>query len=382
MPTYSISGSVGKSGAGAKVFLTLNITGGGGGSYAGLWMEQAQVIADSNGNYTFAGLTANPYGYLGDGTTNGNVIGYRVTPALWGFEFSPFSSDQVITAANITGVNFTKSRVYSLVQEYVANFSGTQNPLTNWTQVLDDPTGLQATSGQCEGLGDETGANTSPSGAYPSTYIPSSADCYSKSTLAAANDNDLFGASLRTDASAASVGFGTEFYAGAGTAGDNGFQILDNVINLPVFTGQGFLTADSSPYTVQVGDAVILLIRGTNLYLFLNPAAAPTTFIPVGAGSSTNTPAVGLIALQIDLSTTDHTTSAWSAFSAGIVRSAAFHGGGGQRQRYIRGIWHRYISYDRSYLQPCGRNKLQQNSDHGHQPRVTVHRVIDYFRHK
>jgi hypothetical protein len=325
VPTNSISGSLGKAGAGATVFLTQNITGGGGGGYAGLWPELAETVADASGNYMFSGLTSNPFDYLGD-PTNGSVVGYRVTPAGFGSEFAPFSSDQVLSGVNITGVNFTKNRTYTLVHEYSADFSGSQNPLTNWTQIADDPTGLQSVSGQCQALGDAA-ASTSPSGAYPSAYTPSSADCYSKSTFAALNDADFMGASLRTDDNADTVGFGIEYYGLLGTPNDGGFQLLDNSVNFPMFTGLGFLNG-TFPHTLQVGDAVIFIARGANFYIFLNPAASPTTFTPLAAGSSAAASTSNFVAVQMDIATADHTTSALSAFSAGRVQSAPFSSGG------------------------------------------------------
>jgi hypothetical protein len=327
MPTNSISGSLGAAGAGATVFLTLNITGGDPSGYAGLWMEQAETVADGSGNYSFAGLTSNPFDFLGV-STNGSVVGYRITPVLFGAEFTPFSSDQVLSGSDITGVNFSVSSHYSLVQEYVADFSGTHNPLPNWTQVSDDPTGLQTVGGLCQALGDDADGTT-PSGAYPSVYVPSSADCYSKSTLGAMNDQDLLAAEIRADSSAASLGFGIEYYGSAGTPNDGGLQVLDIAANNALMTGLGFLNVGTFPHTWQIGDAVILITRGQNTYAFLNPAAAPSTYIPLGGGTSTNSPAVGFTPIQLDVATSDFTTSSWSAFSAGKVIAASPGSGGG-----------------------------------------------------
>lgn len=318
MPTFSISGTLGAAGAGAIVFLTQNITGGTPSGFAGIWPALAQVTADGSGNYSFTGLTANPFDFEGD-PDNGQVVAYRVTPVLFGVEFSPFSSDQVITAADITGVNFVKQRTYTLVNEFTANFSGTQNPLTDWTTFDDDATGLQSISGLCSGLGDED-ASTAPSGAYPSAYVPSSADCYCISKLSAMNDNDVLNATIRTATTVESTGFGIEYFGTLGSANDGGVQILDNVINGPLFTGMGF-EVGTFPGTFNVGDNIVFLVRGTNVYLFLNPASASTTHVPLAAGASSNSPTVGLIGLQMDLATADHTTSSWSAFSAGRVDS-------------------------------------------------------------
>lgn len=74
--TWSISGNAGV--AGATV------------SYSGTAM--GSVTADGSGNYSITGLS------------NGS---YTITPSLAGYTFSPTSSNQTVSSANITGVNFT-----------------------------------------------------------------------------------------------------------------------------------------------------------------------------------------------------------------------------------------------------------------------------------
>ena len=76
---FVISGSCGASGAGATVLL-------GGQSSA------STTAAGGTGNYSFAGLAP--------GT-------YYITPELTGAEFSPSDQTVVITAADVTGINFT-----------------------------------------------------------------------------------------------------------------------------------------------------------------------------------------------------------------------------------------------------------------------------------
>ena len=77
--TYSISGAVTVSGAGlAGVTLRLN-TG-------------AAAVTDAGGNYSFTVLP------------NGS---YTITPSLAGYAFNPVNTLQVVSGANVTGVNFT-----------------------------------------------------------------------------------------------------------------------------------------------------------------------------------------------------------------------------------------------------------------------------------
>jgi hypothetical protein len=76
LTTYSISGNAGV--ANATV------------SYSGT--ATGSVTCDGSGNYTISGLA------------NG---GYTITPSLAGYTFSPTSSNQTVSGANITGVNFT-----------------------------------------------------------------------------------------------------------------------------------------------------------------------------------------------------------------------------------------------------------------------------------
>lgn len=81
--TYSISGAVTLSGAGIPgVIVTLSGEGTG------------SMLTDTNGKYTFTDLA---------------VGNYTITPAKFGYTFTPTSSVQNVEGANISGANFTGS---------------------------------------------------------------------------------------------------------------------------------------------------------------------------------------------------------------------------------------------------------------------------------
>ena len=88
---YSLGGNVGVGGA------TVNYTGAATGS----------VTADANGNYILPTLPAGSY---------------TITPSLTGYTFSPTDSAQVVSTANITGVNFTATPVSGGVSTQVGAF--------------------------------------------------------------------------------------------------------------------------------------------------------------------------------------------------------------------------------------------------------------------
>jgi hypothetical protein len=78
VPTWSISGNVSTSGAGASVALSGAAT--------------ASLTADASGNYSFTGLA------------NG---AYVVTPTKSGLSFNPTSQNTTVNNGNVSGVNFT-----------------------------------------------------------------------------------------------------------------------------------------------------------------------------------------------------------------------------------------------------------------------------------
>lgn len=95
VPTYSISGSAGTTGA--------TVTAG-----------SASATSDGSNNYTITGLTAGSY---------------TVTPTKSGCTFSPASSPVTITASNVTGVNFTATCSSSTL------FTNGLDSSTGWTVV-------------------------------------------------------------------------------------------------------------------------------------------------------------------------------------------------------------------------------------------------------
>jgi hypothetical protein len=102
--TFSITGSAGTAGA------TISWSGTASGS----------TTADGSGNYTISGLS------------NGS---YTITPSKTGFTFSPTSSNQTVSGANITGVNFTVGNAYSVPDCRVAPF-GPNTGVTNQGTIL------------------------------------------------------------------------------------------------------------------------------------------------------------------------------------------------------------------------------------------------------
>ena len=81
-PTYSISGTITKSGGGALSGVTMTLSGAGSGT----------AKTNGSGNYTFSGL--------GSGS-------YTVTPSPDGYTFNPISKQVTISGANVTSISFT-----------------------------------------------------------------------------------------------------------------------------------------------------------------------------------------------------------------------------------------------------------------------------------
>jgi hypothetical protein len=85
--TYGISGQATLTGSGLSG-VTMALSG----------VSSGNAITDASGNYAFTGLD------------NGS---YTITPSKTGFTFSPTSSSQTVSGANITGVNFIATPVAS-----------------------------------------------------------------------------------------------------------------------------------------------------------------------------------------------------------------------------------------------------------------------------
>lgn len=97
--TFSISGTVTSGGTGLAG-VTMTLSGAGSGT----------TTTDASGNYTFSSLA------------NGS---YTITPGLTGFTFTPTSSPQTVSSADITGVTFTAAAVVVNVQLVACPGSGT-----------------------------------------------------------------------------------------------------------------------------------------------------------------------------------------------------------------------------------------------------------------
>lgn len=100
--TYIISGQVTSTGSGLSG-VTMTLSG----------ASSATAITDAGGNYTLTGLD------------NGS---YTITPGRTGYTFSPTSSPQTVSGANITAVNFTATSTLS-AQIVTCPPSGTDNVL-------------------------------------------------------------------------------------------------------------------------------------------------------------------------------------------------------------------------------------------------------------
>ncbi|MEE9398950.1 MAG: S8 family serine peptidase [Dehalococcoidales bacterium] len=98
-PTYSIFGSVTHNGTGLNG-VTITLSGAGSGN----------TTTDSNGDYSFSGLT------------NGS---YTVTPSLTGYTCDPSSSNVSVSGSNITGVDFNAFLItYSISGQVTSNGTG------------------------------------------------------------------------------------------------------------------------------------------------------------------------------------------------------------------------------------------------------------------
>ena len=103
--TYSISGTITKSGGGALAGVIITLSGAGSGT----------ATTDESGNYTLSGLA------------NGS---YTITPSLSGYTFSPAIKAVTVNGANVTAINFTATAnsndpITSLLNSFVPIPGGT-----------------------------------------------------------------------------------------------------------------------------------------------------------------------------------------------------------------------------------------------------------------
>ena len=129
--TYSISGTITKSGGGALAGVIITLSGAGSGT----------ATTDESGNYTLSGLA------------NGS---YTITPSLSGYTFSPANKAVTVNGANVTAINFTATAnsndpITSLLNSMVTIPAGTfmmgstdnKNGQAQWTTPVHQVT-LQA----------------------------------------------------------------------------------------------------------------------------------------------------------------------------------------------------------------------------------------------
>jgi hypothetical protein len=271
MATNTISGSLGTSGAGASVFFVETASG-------FFSQQKAAAIADANGNFTSLGLAQNAT--------------YLVIPVLYGAEFSPFSQSVPVVTSNVTGVNWSGSpSSYHLVQKFsdTMNRGGvTQDPIVGWTTFTSDAA-LQIVANAAQ----STDISGTTNGAYPTGYTPA-ADCFAQfSIVQVLDDQQLLLVKIRQAANPSILGYQLEAFGGVGVAKDAGFQIADTGANSVLFSSPGFADSHSPLYTMNVGDVLLLLARGNNIYMFRNK-------VPLGAGTSTSSPLAGLSGIEID----------------------------------------------------------------------------------
>ena len=118
--TYSISGQATSSGSGLSG-VTMTLSGG----------KSGTTITDASGNYTFTGLD------------NGS---YTITPSRTGFTFSPASSPQNVSGADITAVNFTATAVPVVTHSISGQVTMTGSGLSGVTMALSGASSATTTT--------------------------------------------------------------------------------------------------------------------------------------------------------------------------------------------------------------------------------------------
>jgi len=126
--TYGISGQATLTGSGLSG-VTMALSG----------VSSGNAITDASGNYAFTGLD------------NGS---YTITPSKTGFTFSPTSSSQTVSGANITGVNFIATPVAPAFSQadltgpwdVILFFTGSNSGWVHLTANTDGSGGVTVTS--------------------------------------------------------------------------------------------------------------------------------------------------------------------------------------------------------------------------------------------
>ena len=116
LSTHSISGTVTNNGSGISG-VTVSLSG----------TSSASTTTDVNGNYSFGSLAKGSY---------------TITPSLTGYTFSPSSSSQTLSNANISGVNFTESGSTIAVTTLAGSGTAGFNNATSTSASFNLPNGI------------------------------------------------------------------------------------------------------------------------------------------------------------------------------------------------------------------------------------------------
>jgi hypothetical protein len=143
--TYGISGQATLTGSGL-LGVTMALSG----------ASSGNAITDASGNYAFTGLD------------NGS---YTITPSKTGFTFSPTSSSQTVSGANITGVNFIATAVTSAFSQ--ADLTGTWDIIHSKTSSQAPGGGWFRVVGRFDGNGHLfVDDNTTFQSTNPEDFVP------------------------------------------------------------------------------------------------------------------------------------------------------------------------------------------------------------------
>jgi hypothetical protein len=262
--TFAISGTISPSSIGSGA--TLSLTG----------LANSTTTADSNGNYSFPGLT------------NGS---YTVTPAKSGFVFTPASQPVTVSGGNVTAVNFSGQAAPTWT------ISGTISPIAGGAgaQVALGGTATKTTTADASGNYSFTGLTN---GSY--TVTPSNSGFTIAPTSASVTFNNANQTGINftaqpitatwsisgTISPAAGGGGATVSLTGAATAtvtaDSNGNYSFSQLLN-----GSYVVTPSKNGYTYKPASQSVAL-SGSNVTGVNFTAVAPTTSLTVDANVSTD----------------------------------------------------------------------------------------------